>query len=779
MPAEEQRRGDFSNSGRNIYDPFTSSLNPDGTIQRDQFANNMIPQSRLHPSMQSFLDLMIPAPNRPGFNDNFLNTAARQENGDKYVGRFDHHAGDSDIFNFRVLWQNFGAVRPGANPFISRKSRYDSRNYMASWNHIFDPTSVLEIRFGLNDITSDGCSFNSRTTRANFLDVTGITMYERDVLCDPIVGIEADGEFGVGAGGEITGDEVYTFASSISKVAGKHSFKVGGQYDRRHHSPNTANPPNGDATFTSDLTSLFSDAASGHSTATLLLGTPRDIRRGFGSTEGLARQNVFSFFAQDDWRLTSKLTVNLGLRYELFNTPYDAKDQIGNLQFSTGPDGVSFARFQWAGVNPEPTTCTGGLCVPDPNGERGAPAQQFGFGRSLMQTDKNNFAPRIGIAYQLDDKTVIRTGAGIFYNSTFMQEYGDLRVFWPYVPQQDFTVNIDSVVPNFLIDNPGPDRNSTAEIGGWPQDPTNRSPYASQWNFFIQRQLMADMSFEIGYLGSSSRKQVGYTAINTAITPGPGPVQPRRFAPNVGNVDGGTNRFGGKYHGMQMSLNKRFSKGIQFRANYTWSKSMDEQSSLAEWKTQDAFNIRNDWSRSSWDTPHVFQIAYVIDMPFGRGRKFGADWSSGLNAVLGGWSLEGLTRAASGAPVNFRSGRDNANVGRSYQRPDVTCDPNSGPRTAEQWFNKSCLSQPAQFTFGNAGAFIGEEDGRVNFDLSILKEVTIKERHRVQFRAEFFNLFNHQDFIVPASNRLTSSRFGQLTSTTQERQIQLALRYQF
>ena len=134
------------------------------------------------------------------------------------------------------------------------------------------------------------------------------------------------------------------------------------------------------------------------------------------------------------------------------------------------------------------------------------------------------------------------------------------------------------------------------------------------------------------------------------------------------------------------------------------------------------------------------------------------------------------------APVNFRSGRDNANVGRSCQRcqrPDVTCDPNSGPRTAEQWFNQSCLSQPAQFTFGNAGAFIGEEDGRVNFDLSILKEVTIKERHRVQFRAEFFNLFNHQDFIVPATNRLTSSRFGQLTSTTQERQIQLALRYQF
>ena len=140
--------------------------------------------------------------------------------------------------------------------------------------------------------------------------------------------------------------------------------------------------------------------------------------------------------------MTSKLTINLGLRYELFNTPYDEQDKIGNLQFATGPDGVSFARFQWAGVNPEPTTCTGGLCVPDPNGERGAPPQQFGFGRSLMQTDKNNFGPRIGIAYQLDDKTVVRTGAGIFCNSTFIQEYGcsSRAEFFNLFNHQDFIV---------------------------------------------------------------------------------------------------------------------------------------------------------------------------------------------------------------------------------------------------------------------------------------------------------------------------------------------------
>jgi hypothetical protein len=290
---------------------------------------------------------------------------------------------------------------------------------------------------------------------------------------------------------------------------------------------------------------------------------------------------------------------------------------------------------------------------------------------------------------------------------------------------------------------------------------------------------MGDMSLEIGYVGSSSKKQIGYTAVNSPPTPGPGPVQPRRFAPNVGNVDGGNNRFTGEYNGLQISANKRLGNGIQFRANYTWSRSMDDQSSLGEWRTQDPFNLRDEWARSSWDIRHVFQVAYVIELPFGRGKAYGTDWHGGLDAILGGWAIEGYTRAQTGAPANIRSGRDIANVGRTYQRPDAYCNPNSGPRTAEQWFNTSCLGFPAAFTYGNAGALIAEEEGRFNWDISVLKDFRVTEQHRLQFRAEFFNAWNHVAFQLPRENTLTSSSFGRISSATASRQIQLALRYLF
>lgn len=778
FPTELQRRGDFSELAQNIYDPFTGTADADGNIQRDQFTNNSIPQSLHHPSITSFLDIMIPLPTVPGaLTQNYVNTESSKNDRNFIVMRGDHQAGQKNSFNVRYLHQDVGTFSPSSNPYLSRENDFDVRNLSAQWTRLMSAASILEVRFGYNAPWNPNCTLNSKIDRPSFLDQTGIQMFQRDVLCSPIPNMSSEGEFGAGGGGTNTGDKVWQFISNYSTQAGNHSIKFGVNYSRRHFYTNTSNPMNGNLWFNGELTSLYSDPTSGFSTATMLLGTPRQFRRSTGETITNGRINAWQFFLQDDWRVTSKLTVNLGMRYEYNNPPYDTSDQLGNLWVTPNPVTGNLGRLMWATVNPE---------VDPETGERNQPARRLGTTRALMFPDRNNIGPRAGIAYQVDSKTVVRTGIGAFYNSTFVQELQDLRKFWPYTPQQVATVNTittDAPVPTFFADDPGPSYSSTAAIGGWPQQPTNRSPYSVQWNFFIQRELVEQLSLNVGYVGSTSKKQIGYTAINTPLTPGPGAIQPRRYMPDFGNVDGGANRFAGEYNSLQVELNKRFGRGLGFRMNYTWSKAMDEQSSLAEWKTQDPFNIRNDWSRSSWDLQHVFQIAYQWDLPFGRDRRWGANWSGAADALLGGWALEGFTRFNTGPPVNVRSGRDIANVGRSYQRPDVTCDPNSGPRSAERWYNVDCFQFPQQYMYGNAGAFIVQAQGINAWDVSVAKHFDITDSQRITFRGEFFNMFNTTHFRKPGNriyDTLASGSVGKIFGLqVQPRQIQFVLRYEF
>jgi hypothetical protein len=248
--------------------------------------------------------------------------------------------------------------------------------------------------------------------------------------------------------------------------------------------------------------------------------------------------------------------------------------------------------------------------------------------------------------------------------------------------------------------------------------------------------------------------------------------------PEFGDLDGGANRFGSNYHALQLKLNKRYSNGLQFLSNYTWGRAMDDQSSLAEWKTQDPYNMRADYSRASIDLRHIFNFGYVYDLPFGRGRRFGGGINRAADFLIGGWAIDGFIRAQTGRPYNVTLGQDRANVGRTYQRPDVSRDPNRGPRTPDEWFDTRAFSLPAPFTYGNAGAFIVEGDGRHNYDISLAKKFYPRENHWIELRGEFFNLTNTVKMGDPNTS-FSSTAFGRVTSATDARQIQLALRYQF
>jgi hypothetical protein len=778
VPTDAMRTGDFSGIVARIYDPLTSTTNAQGQIIRQPFPGNVIPSNRINPGMKQVVDLLMPRANRPGLNNNLLQTEGVSNDRDMFVVRVDHSFGPNDVIWGRMLRQKVGETTPAGSGLYVSENRYDVQNYGAGWNHIFGPATVLEARYGFNNPDNPGCPvFRNGLTRAGVLSAANVSLFDTAALCDTQVNFSPQGYLTAGGGGgETIEDRDHQFTGKLSHVFGRHSVKIGGGYTWRTMDAQYSNPTNGDATFWQALTASGNDPSSGDSFATMLLGYPSYIRRGFSIPALFAQQPYYEAYIQDDWRATDKLTVNVGLRWESGIRPWDANDALGNLLVTRDAQGQLRADLLWAGVNP----------LPDPaTGQVNSPPKQGGFGRSLMKNDMNNFAPRLGLAYQLSNKTVLRAGVGIFFNSTFMQEINDLRKFWPYLPQQEISPNTGGVV-NFAITDPGPGFGSTQAIGGWPQDPSNRTPYSQQWNFFVQHQLMDDIAVDIGYVGSANRKQIGYVGWNNAPAPGPGPVDPRRILASsgfTGNMDGGSNRFSSEYNALQAKVTKRFSRGLQILGNYTWGKCMDDQSSLAEGKYQDIMNLRADWSRCSYDITHAFKVGYVYDLPFGRGRQFGANWNRFMDTLLGGWALEGIVQVQSGTPSNVRTGGDRANVGKTNERPDVIRNPNlpSSERTVDRWFDTSAFVLPAQYTFGNAGAYLVHDDGRQVFDLSIAKKFRIVEEQTLEFRGEFFNFPNHPNFGAPGSGGylLGTPTFGVITSTTPARQIQLALRYAF
>jgi outer membrane receptor protein involved in Fe transport len=775
-PIAAQRGGDFSQllnlaQPRRIFDPLTSSVNESQQIVRQQFPGNIIPANRISPSIKLLVDTYLPAPNAPGLVNNLVNTESTANDRDTTVLRLDHSFNAQNNMFMRYTYQQAGLFTPQANPIFYGTSRYDGHNLALGYNKLWGSNKVLEMRFGYNNPGIPNITFSRGLSRSDFLTQAGIQMFQLDVISSTVPpNFNAVGEFSVGGGAEIIEDTIYQGTATMSIITGKHSLKFGVDYSRRHFFTDTANPMNGDALFDPRLTNSADVANSGHSFATMLLGYPTEIRRGQGNTLTQGRINAPHFFVQDDYRITNRLTINLGLRYQFQNAPYDVTDRLGNLWVRRDDaTGRYFGTLLWANTNPE---------IDPETGERNQPAKQEGFGRALMQSDYNNFAPRIGLAWTATNKTVVRAAYGIFYNSTFVQELQDLRKFWPFTVQQVFTPNT-GLTPDLSITDDGPSFSNTAAIGGWPQNPENRTPYSQQWNLTIQRQLLDDMSLEVAYVGNSNKKQVGYTAINAPLTPGPGPVQPRRLMPEFGDLDGGANRFASNYHALQLSLRKRFAHGLQFNTNYTWGKILDEQSSLAESRAQNPFNIRADYGRASIDIRHIFNLSYVYDLPFGRGRKFGSNWNRATDLLVGGWTLDGFVRAQTGRPFNVVTGQDRANVGRTYQRPDVLRNPNNGPKTPDEWFDTGAFVLPAPFNYGNAGAFIVDGEGRLYTDISIGKRFYVRETHYLELRGEFYNLPNVVKMGAPGTNFSSSSSFGTVTSATDARQIQLALRYSF
>jgi len=769
VPTLAERNGDFSATGRSIFDPLTGTSTATG-ISRSQFPNNQVPASRISRASKYILDELVPVPNIAGVNvNNLLNTAPFSNDRDALVTRWDHHFERMGSLSAHFLWQAVASLEPLANSNYLRESNFPARSGSIAWNKGFGATTLLETRFGYSDPFIPIVNRHNRIGREEFLRQSGITLFQDQTLEGVLPSVNSSGDFSLPTGAAIYGDRTLQYFGTLTKIVGKQQWKAGVQYSRRHYLYDGSNPVHGALTFDQRLTNSAGFPNSGKSNASFLLGLPSSINRAEGDALTNARQNVTHLFAQNDWRVNARLQITFGLRYEIQNAPYERNNLIAGFDLlRNSSTGQYSADLLWASTNPLPNPITG---------VRNSPPNQSRFGRNLQVEDWNNIAPRVGVSWVPTGRTVLRAGYGVFFNSTFMQEIQDKRKFYPYNVVQFVTTNTSSV-PDLTLNSSGPAFANTAPIGGWPQDPNNRTPYSQQWNFFIEHQLPSETVISVGYVGSTNKRQVGYAPFNVALTPGPGAVQPRRLLPVMGDVFWGRNDYNSNYNALQVKGMRRFRNGLGFQANYTWSRSMDEQSSLAEWKVQNPFNRRGDYSRSSWDLRHVFQFSYLYELPFGRGRRFGAEWRGPIQGMLGGWALEGITRMQTGAPINIVLGQDRANVGNTVQRPDVTRNPYTGTRDIDAWFDTRAFQLPPAFTYGSAGAFIVDSDGRRSWDLAIAKSLPLYERLRMEIRGEAFNLPNRVSFGDPVAN-FSAAQFGRVTSATAARQVQIALRLRF
>jgi hypothetical protein len=501
----------------------------------------------------------------------------------------------------------------------------------------------------------------------------------------------------------------------------------------------------------------------------MLLGLPNSASRQLGNSGVSLHMNVAGLYVQDSWRLSPKFTLNYGLRWD-YSSPVSDKDN----RLAT----VDLANGQWLlakGDKDAPGTLPPGVVFLDRS--------------TLTKPNYLNFSPRLGFAYQLAPKTVIRAGFGLFYDnwSGGLQSAQNARGAWPSGASQSVgNLNVAGVTPGVTAQNPFVGLTPTLPASPFPSGggfvaADLKDSYSSEWNFEIQQQVTKSSTASVAYVGSSASRIPIQVPFNQALEPGAGPIYPRQpyqdmSSPNAISTFSMIQSIGrASYESLQAKFDQRFSDGLFFITAFTWARNINigcadfwEACSI-----QNPYDLNAERGPSPLDVPLVFTFSPGYELPFGKGKQFlkhgPASW------VLGNWQVNGVFSARSGTVYTPGINFDNANVGGGVsERPNVISSPILSNPTINEWFNVSAFALPAANTYGNAGRDSLRGPGFWNFDFSIFRTFDIVERLRLQLRGEFFNLFNHADFSNPSAT-LGNPNFGVITSTANSpRTIQVA-----
>ena len=829
VPTLAERAGNFSadttSSGApiTIYNPYTTTLK-NGVYTRTAFAGNIIPTSMINP-VAANVTKYYPLPNTTGTNgtqvNNWYVASVAPYNIDQGDIKIDQIISDRQRMSVRFSKRNPtsepASYFPNSNAIAQNAATNTQNGLGGAFDYTFtvSPTYLIEFRAGVSrtvyriSTVSDGFD----PTQLGFPSYITQTA---NALTFP--GFEVANYVGLGAGSQLSLGELGMMTQSYSlqntKVFSRHTLKFGAEVRALTNNVDQEGRSTGDYSFSAALTqgpnAQTSSATSGDPFASFLLGLGSGTLTHNFKIIDTVSQYVAGYF-QDDWKVNEKLTLNLGLRYDYFNPRTERHNRMTFLDL-TAPSPLAVP----SGI----ANLTGGLGYV---GANGSPRQQ-------NQAYYKNFAPRIGLAYQLTSQAVLRSGFGIFYQDSPNEAAATVNQTG-YRADSTFYGTIDGVTPAYTLSNPFPQGfvpvtgNSLGlltAVGTGIAAPLRPSPtpYSENWNFDLQYQLPHNWLIDAAYVGNHG-VDLTYTGnlnqlpdqdlalgsqlltnvpnplygLITATGPLSGKTVQLRYllAPypqftgvQVVNDEGATS----SYNSIQLRLNKRFSNNLTMLLSFTGGKMLDDWSSNntsnfnGDGTNQDAYNLRNDWSLSTADVSKRFVGSFVYALPFGHRQRFGANWNRWTDALLGGWQANGIFTAQTGTPLAL-SASNNADIFNPGERPN-TNGQNAGLSGSVQsrlneYFNVADFSQPATYTYGNVSRTLPNirTPGLRNLDFSLFKNFNLTERWMMEFRAESFNATNTPQFSGPNTS-VTSSSFGVITSQANSpRQTQLALKLIF
>ncbi len=755
LPTAAERAGNLSDLGTTIYNPATG--NPDGS-GRQPFANNQVPVAA---PIQNLLNL-IPLPNlNPGIAaaNNYSASTVENYNTNQFDIRGDYYATEKLRFfgRYNYLKSNINAPGPlglyGGPAFnslgFSGLSNALNQNAVGAATYTVSPTLLADFRVGFSQYHVQVSAPDQTQQLANSIGIPGLNIAGRpDTNGLPQFQINGPGGISSSGGNNNVGigyscncplderETVYDYTSNWNKVAGNHTIRFGGTYE---HAGNlrlaSDNHRAGVYTFNNSVTSNNgSSNAGGLGLASFLLGEPSQFQRfGTVSTNQEDRQERMFYFAQDTWRITPKLTLMLGVRWDTWFPDYSLNAGQG------GRYDVSTNLIYIAGV--------GG------NSKSGN-----------AQTQWHNISPRIGIAYSPDSKTVIRTGYGRGYSQgTFGWTFNNIANTYPTFANQNITstspysavfpittappaISYPAVPANGKL--PLPDGISVAYT------PANlKLPYVDQYNFTIEREIAPQLNLSVGYVGNVGRDLNGGFNLNAAL---PGPGSNANLRRPLYNAYGLTQSIFDKcdctssnYNSLQSQLTKRFSQSYSLVGSFTWQKAMD-YAQLSGLPTNQ-YNARSDYGPADFDHEYVFTLAHTLELPFGPGKALMRNSSGVVRALVANWAFRGITSYSSGLPFSpSLSSQGNLNSPDQTSRPQQIGDPTAGiSQNRNEWFNPAAYTVNPLYTFGNAGRNSLRGPNYFEADWSVSKAFTFRERVGIEFRWEVFNAFNRTNLALP------------------------------
>jgi len=759
VPTAAQIDGIFTTP---IFDPATTVKNPHGSgYIRSAFPGNIIPASRFDPVSAKLLSL-YPAPNLPGKN-NFFSNQKETIAQDQFVGRVDHRFSDKDsIFGRYSTSANTNVLPaplplPASNPSIVTPSAH---SIVASETHIFTPTLISELRGGYQE-TQEIQNIDAPREFWQY-GIVGVPNYPQ-VLGLPtfaVSGLTTIGTTGPGTlqtpatgSGNLPIDKegrVLDADGNLSWVHGRHTVKFGFDFQQVTLNANVTLNARPAYAFTGIYTqNPQSRSNTGAAFGDFLLGDTATATESTRSNSN-SRQHIYQSYVQDDWQLTSKLTINAGLRYELPLPFYETANHYADLIL-------------------EPGSLYGTLLQADN-------AAANGYRNSFASPNFHNFAPRLGLAYKVTPKTVIRAAAGIFYGRDENLAVANRPTNNPpYFVTTTYTS--DQIDPNVILSQGFP---TGALIPGSTSTPTVNSfpkymptPYVQQWNLTLQRELGGGFTAQAAYVGSSSHDLYLDNNVDQPL-PAPGNIQKRRPLPDYSAINEYGPYVSAHYDALQLQLERRFSKGLTVLGAYTWSHATDNDNSSRE----DAYSLSLEQASSSFDIRQRFVLSSVYELPFGRGKAFLSNSRIG-NIVAGGWQLSGIFTKQTGLPFTPVEAVDASNTGTTERPNRIGSGILATGQSINDWFDLADFVAPAAYTFGNSGRDILRGPGLTNLDLGLSRVVPIRERFRLEFRAEAFNLLNTPQFGLPNATLGTATAGTITTTVNAQRELQLALRLAF